>query len=193
MNSDQIVPGDIIDLSNVAKMPCDAILISGQALMNEATLTGESLPVMKNALPSENEYVHIKGMKDSQPLLYDPDEHGKFTLFSGTEVIQTRNFNNSRIHGLVIRTGFQTIKGSLVKSILFPKPHDFKFYSDSIKFVGVMAMFAVVGDIIAAPYLLKNDSWFRMVDSLLDMVTITVPPALPAILTISVIFGLSRL
>lgn len=48
--SNQIVVGDIICIQEKTIMPCDAILISGNTLMNEVTLTGESLPIPKIAL-----------------------------------------------------------------------------------------------------------------------------------------------
>lgn len=32
------------------KMPCDAILLDGLAVMNEAMLTGESVPVVKASI-----------------------------------------------------------------------------------------------------------------------------------------------
>jgi cation-transporting ATPase 13A2 len=41
--------------------------------------------------------------------------------------------------------GFNTTKGSLVRSMLFPKPMGFKFYRDSIRFIGVLACMAGVG------------------------------------------------
>lgn len=57
---------------------------------------------------------------------------------------------------LVVRTSFDTSKGLLVKSILFPKPSKFKFYTDSLKFIGVMAILSVVGMIISIPFQLKH-------------------------------------
>ena len=41
--------------------------------------------------------------------------------------------------------GFSTAKGELVRSILFPKPVDFKFSQDAFKFIGVLALIAMVG------------------------------------------------
>lgn len=46
--------------------------------MNEAMLTGESIPIIKNPLPKID--------KEQ----YDPEEDKIYTLYSGTEVIQTR-------------------------------------------------------------------------------------------------------
>ncbi len=50
-NSNKIVPGDIILVKEGSKMPCDAILLEGECVVNEAMLTGESLPSIKTAVP----------------------------------------------------------------------------------------------------------------------------------------------
>ena len=42
-------------------------------------------------------------------------------------------------------SGYNTAKGELVRSILFPKPLDFKFTRDSYKYVGFLAAMALVG------------------------------------------------
>ena len=42
-------------------------------------------------------------------------------------------------------SGFSTAKGELVRSIMFPKPVDFKFSQDSFKFIGVLALIASIG------------------------------------------------
>jgi cation-transporting ATPase 13A3/4/5 len=47
--------------------------------------------------------------------------------------------------GIALRTGFSTTKGSLVRSMLFPKPSGFKFYRDSFRYISVMGVIAFFG------------------------------------------------
>jgi cation-transporting ATPase 13A2 len=96
--------------------------------------------------------------------------------------------------GLVIRTAFVTTKGSLVRDILYPKPTKFKFYRDSLIFVAGMAVLAVIGFFITMPAMIKqNYSILEIIDRSLDLITITVPPALPAAMTVGIVFSVSRL
>ena len=67
------------------------------------------------------------------------------TLFCGTHVLQTRYYNNEKVHAVVIRTGFYTTKGNLVRSILYPPPADFKFDQDSYKFIWILAAIGISG------------------------------------------------
>ena len=110
-------------LENGCIMPCDAVLLAGTCIVNESMLTGESVPVMKSALQ------HVDSTDDEED--YDPERHKRNTLFSGTDVIQTRYYGETRVLAVVVRTGFDTSKGSLVRSILYPKPIGFKFERDS--------------------------------------------------------------
>jgi cation-transporting ATPase 13A2 len=52
-------------------------------------------------------------------------------------------------------TGFNTTKGALVRSMLFPKPMGFKFYRDSMRFIIVLAGIAVVGFMASAVQFVK--------------------------------------
>lgn len=44
-----------------------------------------------------------------------------------------------------LATGFLTAKGSLVRSIMYPPPVDYRFERDSYKFVAVLAFIAFCG------------------------------------------------
>lgn len=105
--SSELVPGDIIELSkHQAIVVCDAVLLTGQCILNESMLTGiieqqfdillyifiyllvffslniilgESVPVTKTPLPSRH-------------ILYDSKECSHHTMYSGTTIIQTRYY-----------------------------------------------------------------------------------------------------
>lgn len=50
--SADLIPGDVIELNaDTGILPCDLILLTGSAVVNEAMLTGESAPVLKSAVP----------------------------------------------------------------------------------------------------------------------------------------------
>ncbi len=177
--SSTLVPGDIVEVPSGLKMPCDCVLLSGSAIVNEAMLTGESIPVLKTALPYIND-------------VYNPDDDKKYTIYAGTEVIQSRPAGGAKVCAMVVRTGFATIKGSLVRYILYPKPSKFSFYSDSYKYIGVMFCMSFVG--MVAQYLCNTDMDLSVFcKKCLDLITITVPPALPAAMSIGTSFALSRL
>ncbi|WAR15784.1 AT134-like protein, partial [Mya arenaria] len=109
-------------------MQCDAALISGNCIVNESMLTGESVPVTKTPLPDSKREHDVK---------YCLKEHARHTLFCGTQVIQTRYYGNQKIKlGHPVE---QIIKRSL------------------------------------------------------DVITIAVPPALPAALTVGIVFAQSRM
>lgn len=51
IESSNLVPGDIMEVPEQCALPCDLILLTGSAIVNESMLTGESVPVMKSSLP----------------------------------------------------------------------------------------------------------------------------------------------
>lgn len=51
MDSNNLVPGDIVQIPEMCTLPCDLTLMTGSCIVNESMLTGESIPVIKNALP----------------------------------------------------------------------------------------------------------------------------------------------
>lgn len=86
---------------------------------------------------------------------------------------------------MVIRTGFDTAKGRLVRSILYPPPVDFKFEQDSYKFIGILACIAGIGIAYTVfTKLMRGVPTSQILLSALDLITILVPPALPAAMSV---------
>ncbi|CAN6655068.1 vacuolar cation-transporting ATPase Ypk9p [Trichomonascus vanleenenianus] len=208
VSSTELVPGDVFEVSDpaVSVLPCDSILLTGDCIVNESMLTGESVPVTK--LPATDE-TFAKLTSHSGDSNVAP-EVAKHFLYSGTKIIRVRRPTRDDINGedvdmdeddaydvalaVVVRTGFSTTKGALVRSMMFPKPSGFKFYQDSFKYIGVMGMIAVFGFIISTINFIKlGMPTHLIVLRALDLITIVVPPALPATLSIGTNISLARL
>ncbi|KAG5985473.1 hypothetical protein E4U55_000035 [Claviceps digitariae] len=193
--SSELVPGDLYELSdpNLTQLPSDSILLTGDCIVNESMLTGESVPVSK--LPATEETLCTLDLRAPSVA----PEIARHFLYCGTKLIRTRRpqedtAGDAVALALVVRTGFNTTKGALVRSMLFPKPSGFKFYRDSFRYISVMAMIAMLGFIASLVNFLRLElSWKFIIIRALDLITIVVPPALPATLTIGTNFALSRL
>ncbi|XP_048361437.1 polyamine-transporting ATPase 13A3 isoform X2 [Sphaerodactylus townsendi] len=188
--STDLVPGDVIVIPlNGMIMPCDAVLLSGTCIVNESMLTGESVPVTKTNLPHPTE-----DPQAPEAETYSPEGHRRHTLFCGTTVIQTRFYAAELVKAVVVRTGFSTSKGQLVRSILYPKPTDFKLYRDAYMFLLFLVGVAAVGFLytVVNSILHKVPASIIIIESL-DIITITVPPALPAAMTAGIVYAQRRL
>ncbi|XP_017780641.1 PREDICTED: probable cation-transporting ATPase 13A3 [Nicrophorus vespilloides] len=183
ISTELLVPGDILEIpQHGCIMQCDALLLTGNCILNESMLTGESVPVTKTPFPN---------LPD---VYYDEKEHARHTLFCGTQVIQTRYFGNEKVLAVVLKTGFYTAKGGLVRSILYPPPVDFRFEKDSYRFVALLAMIAGLGFIYTI--ITKVQRGVPIGDLILealDLITIVVPPALPAAMTVGRLYAQTRL
>ncbi|XP_039983999.1 probable cation-transporting ATPase 13A3 isoform X1 [Xiphias gladius] len=189
--STDLVPGDVMVIpSNGTIMPCDAVLVSGTCIVNESMLTGESVPVTKTNLPNPVP----GGRGEEADSAYNTEDHKRHTLFCGTNVIQTRFYTGELVKAVVVRTGFGTAKGQLVRSILYPKPTDFKLYRDAYLFLLCLVAVAGIGFVYSIVLSIMNKSPAKtIIIESLDIITITVPPALPAAMTAGIVYAQRRL
>ena len=179
--STELVPGDIFELQEEGMaMPCDCLLIQGTVIINEAMLTGESTPIIKSQIPQ---------IKDK----FEYDNDKKYFLFAGTKIIQKRSREKKKLLALVTETGFSTIKGNLIRSILYPKKMDEKFEKDSYKYIGMMSILCIFGFGVSIPFLLQTQEWPEILKKSLDLITTAVPPSLPACLGIGISYSIQRL
>lgn len=179
---DYLVPGDIIAIPiDGGIMACDAILLSGSCIVNESMLTGESVPVTKTPpTPSDQPFEWLA--------------QKRHILYAGTAILQTRYYGNEKVLAKVVRTGFNTSKGELIKSILFPRPIEFRFYEDSVKLISMLFLVAAMGMAYAVHIFMDRgaDNSTIMLRAL-DIVTIVVPPALPLAMTAGTVYSQARL
>ena len=183
ISSADLVVGDIVEVTT-GIVPCDISLLDGGCVVNESMLTGESIPVVKGNLQWP-----INRQSDTA-LSIGHDQRS--TLFSATKVLQLKPSQpGGKVLGIVVRTGFATTKGSLILSILYPKPSTFKFVEQSYRFIGTLFCVALVGFALTIWQLqARGSSALRIFIRACDLVTIVVPPTLPLALSVGTNFAL---
>ncbi|XP_047491814.1 probable cation-transporting ATPase 13A4 isoform X6 [Penaeus chinensis] len=170
LSSRELVPGDVMLIADgLGRMEVDAVVLQGSVVVNEAMLTGESVPITKVAIPKEND------------TMFCEEEHKRHFLYSGTEVLQVRGGRELPV--LVVNTGFYTARGELVRSILFPKPIEHHFYGDFLKLLGVFLLIGLGAMVWSFFQWSKLRGSWDVVFLSLDLVTFVVPSVLPATIT----------
>ena len=186
MDSLDLIPGDLIEIDNDMVLPCDVILLSGQVIVNESMLNGDSVPVKKRPLPHDDN-VTYNSMRDSI-----------FTLYSGTRVMLTKPSPNSlfqqKCFGIVSQTGFNTVKGRQILSILFPKTAQFNIYRDALRFLSLLFITGFAGILGTIINLARIGAPFgNVIMHIFDLIPIIIPPALPIAMTTTIAFTMRRL
>ncbi|XP_021249012.1 probable cation-transporting ATPase 13A5 isoform X2 [Numida meleagris] len=182
-----LVPGDVFLLDGKKlSLPCDAILIDGSCIVNEGMLTGESIPVMKTPLPLAESPEPWK--------THSMEDYRRHVLFCGTEVIQAKSSGRGLVRAVVLQTGFNTAKGDLVRSILYPRPVNFQLYRDAFKFILGLSAIGVLGLIYTVcVFTYHKKPVADVVSMALLLLTAAVPPAIPAALTTGTVYAQRRL
>ena len=167
----QIVPGDILLLETGEKVPVDARLIEISNLkVNEATLTGESMPVEKSTEPlGENV----------------PVAERKNLVYMGTIITY------GRARAVAVSTGMSTEIGRIataiqeVKSEKTPLQKSIGRLSQYlvVLFLGVCGLLVVVG-------LLKGLEWLEVFLLAVAAAVSAIPEGLPAVVTIVLAIGM---
>lgn len=170
----EVVPGDIIILQEGEKIPADARVIESRNLaLDEAALTGESLPIHKTI-----------GLIDRPSL---PVSEQKNMVFKGTYIVS----GNGR--AIVTATGTDTIIGKISEKIALieteiPLKANIRYLSRLIVFVVVILMSLLfIGGIAAGKPAIDM---FKVAVSLAVSI---IPEGLPIVITIVLVSGVFRM
>jgi len=173
VRSEDLVAGDILSLTTAnhhqnnpskkrkhmkdhqqqqRQVPCDVLLLAGSAVVNEAMLTGESVPQMKEAVEraisgGSGESVGDSSSTATTRLDVEDMVHKKSIIFGGTTVVDAHppmitkgnhdidadesNESSCKVPpppdggcvGFVLRTGFETQQGHLLRTMIHSSLH----------------------------------------------------------------------
>jgi cation-transporting ATPase 13A2 len=121
---------------------------------------------------------------------FDYAGHAKHVLFCGTDLRRVKG----TARALVVRTGYHTAKGALIRQILYPKPSVFPFYRDALIFIFVLFIITMGAFGWAIWKFVSNGaSWWFTTLRVLDLFTTVIPPALPIAMSAGASFAVLRL
>lgn len=173
--SEDLVPGDIVLLSEGAGVPADIRLIESNGFSaNEFILTGESLPSSKDHLFNTEKSISVSEIKNC--------------VFMGTTVAR------GGAKGVVYATGMQTEIGKISSSSQKIKSADAPIQTE-IKDVAKKLTYAtlIVGVVLFGTRLILNDSIALALVFSISVAAAMVPEGLPAQISMALALAVGRL
>lgn len=175
-------------------LTCDMLLLAGSAIVNEAMLTGESVPQIKDSIRKlDNEYEKEIDLKL---------HHKKCVLFAGTKVVKvSRNEDIEQTPEgietpppdkgcicLVLKTGFATSQGKLLRTVLYSSERNKGDSKEAFIFIAVLLVIALG----ASYYVLidglerEGELTYKLLLRCIIIITSVVPAELPIELSLAI-------
>ncbi len=170
----EVVPGDVLLLDAGDVVAADARLFEANALLaNEASLTGESVPVEKTT----------SGVEPGVPLAERRDR-----VFLGTSIV--RGTGAAEVVATGMRTEFGKIADLVATAETGPTPLQVRLAK-----VGRALLYACIGivTVVALLGLARGRGAFEVFMSAVSLAVAAVPEGLPAIVTIALALGVQRM
>ena len=207
ITSDKLLPGDFVSVGRTKEdsgVACDMLLVEGTAIVNEAMLSGESTPLLKDS---------IQLRPADAPI--DPEGLDKNAfIYGGTKVLQVTHSSASEeapesvpalssgvspspdngAMAVIVKTGFETSQGSLVRTMIYSTERVSANNVEALLFILFLLIFAIAASWYVWQEGVKNDR--KRSKLLLDcvlIVTSVVPPELPMELSLAVNTSLAAL
>lgn len=175
INSEELVPGDVVILYSGIRVPADIRLIHTTELrIDESILTGESLPVEK----------HYHTIKEEN-LTYGDQKN---MAFMGSIVV------SGRAKGVVVETGMNTVFGRIAKHIKETETVKAPLQEKMTKFsnaIGIGVLFACLVLFIFG--LIMGETIKDMFMTAVAAAVAAIPEGLPVVVTITLAVGVLRM
>lgn len=196
---DALLPGDVVSVvrsegGDDLVLQADMLLLAGTCIVDEAVLTGESTPQWKNPVgEATGDEIDASELEPTSRLSIKRDR--MHVLFGGTKLLQTSGDKSAKIKtpdggclAVVLRTGFGTAQGSLMRTILYSTERVTANNAEAFLFI----LFLLVWAIAASGYVLHKGlqdpdrDRFKLILNCIMILTSVIPPELPMELTVAV-------
>ncbi len=173
----QLTVGDIVLIEEGSKVPADLILIETNGLkIDESSLTGESLPVSKNA-----KYNSIVDIKNNERELVSHIAYMDSTVIKGNAV------------GVVFAVGMDTSIGKIAEMIQTPEKET-PLQKKISKLGKILALIAIVVCVfVFAVGFLRGVSIVENFMTAVSLAVAAIPEGLPAVLTLTLALGMQQM
>lgn len=179
VGSEEVYPGDVVEVSAGDVFQADLVLIRGSCLVNEAMLSGESRLIQKAPISNDKEKFRKIELTS--------------ILFAGSKCEEVFD---APVLGLAWRTGFDTLNGKMIKSVLTPHRQKCQIERDLNWFLVLMLVIGFVGAAIYFIYYWasgQDATVKKMILRCLELITTLVPAFLPLCLAQSNFYGMKRM
>ena len=176
IDSQELVPGDLMLLETGVKVPADGrILELSHLQIRESTITGESEAVRKQCIDRLPEDIPLGDRLN--------------LVFSGTEVVQGRGTI------LVTETGMRTELGQIATEIqlIEAEPTPLQKRMTQLGNTLVTGSLILVALVIGIGTFIRPQLFLQLVEVSLSMAVAVVPEGLPAVITVTLALGTQRM
>lgn len=174
IDAEDLVPGDVVILSAGEKVPADSRLFFVNNLkVQEAALTGESLPVSKKVVEFK-EKLEIGDQKNM--------------VFSGTIITE------GKAKAIVVGTGMNTELGKIAKLIETTEESQTPLQQKMDK-LGKLLTYIVLGVsiIIFTVMFLRKETWINSLETAAALAVAAIPEGLAVVVTVSLALGVKKM
>jgi manganese-transporting P-type ATPase len=207
IQSDKLLPGDLVSVGRTKEdsgVACDMVLVEGTAIVNEAMLSGESTPVLKDSIQ----------LRPGDAII-EPDGLDKNAfLYGGTKVLQVSHGVTAEdapdavpislsgvppppdkgAMAIVLKTGFETSQGSLVRTMIFATEHVSANNLEALFFILFLLIFAIAASwYVWQEGVARDRKRSKLILDCILIITSVVPPELPMELSLAVNTSLAAL
>lgn len=207
IKSDKLLPGDLVSVSRTKEdsgVACDMLLIEGTAIVNEAMLSGESTPLLKDSIQ----------LRPGDAVIEPEGLDKNAFLYGGTKVLQITHSNASSetpestpapatgvpqppdngALAVIVKTGFETSQGSLVRTMIYSTERVSANNAEALLFILFLLIFAIAASwYVWQEGVSKDRKRSKLLLDCVLIITSVVPPELPMELSLAVNTSLAAL